>query len=181
MHPRNELGIRKSWQGFAATQIMSYYCEDEDITDPGKIALKTLRGVGNEGLKRLNSSGMSDADRRGPTRYGSCFESRPKTNLNIRVHRLHLMDYRQRSEDCVDGFVTTARTRLKPWNVREWITLLCWSSVQCCFTSTETIRLIRDGQTVYLSTCWYVYLSLYSVEFEWPKRQIFILCIYYEW
>ena len=43
-HPRNELGIRKSWGGLAATHTMSYYCEDEDITDPGKIALKILRG-----------------------------------------------------------------------------------------------------------------------------------------
>ena len=47
-------------------QTMSYYCEDEDITDPGKIALKILRGIGNEGLKRLNASGMSDADRKKP-------------------------------------------------------------------------------------------------------------------
>ena len=45
---------------------MSYYCEDEDITDPGKIALKILRGIGNEGLKRLNASGMSDADKKRP-------------------------------------------------------------------------------------------------------------------
>ena len=47
-------------------QTMSYYCEDEVITDPGKIALKFLRGIGNEGLKRLNASGMSDADKKRP-------------------------------------------------------------------------------------------------------------------
>ena len=47
-------------------QTMSYYCEDEDITDPGKIALKILRGIGNEGLKQLNASGMSDADKKRP-------------------------------------------------------------------------------------------------------------------
>ena len=77
-------------------QTKSYYCEDEDITDPGKIALKILRGIGNEGLKRLNASGMSDADKQRPDKIWELFESQLKTNLNFRVHRLHLMDYRQR-------------------------------------------------------------------------------------
>ena len=79
-------------------QTMSYYCEDEDITDPGKIALKVLRGIGNEGLKRLKASGMSDADKKRPDKIWELFESQLKTNLNFRVHRLQLMDYRQRSE-----------------------------------------------------------------------------------
>ena len=66
-HPRNKLGIRKSSGGLAVIQTtMSYYCENEDITDPGKIAVKILRGIGNEGLKRLNASGMSDADKKRP-------------------------------------------------------------------------------------------------------------------
>ena len=90
---------------------MSYYCEDEDITDPGKIALKILRGIGNEGLKRLNASGMSDADKKRPDKIWELFESQLKTNLNFRVHRLHLMDYRQRTEESVDDFVTRARTQ----------------------------------------------------------------------
>ena len=91
-------------------QTMSYYCEDEDITDSGKIALKILRGIGNEGLKRLNASWMSDADKKRPDKIWDS-ESQLKTNLNFRVHRLHLMDYRQRSEESVDDFVTRARTQ----------------------------------------------------------------------
>ena len=71
-------------------QTMIYYCEDEDITDPGKIALKILRGIGNEGLKRLNASGMSDADKKRPDKIRELFESQLKTNLDFRVHRLHL-------------------------------------------------------------------------------------------
>ena len=47
-------------------QTMSYYSEGEDITDPCKIALQILRGIGNEGQKRLNASGMSDADKERP-------------------------------------------------------------------------------------------------------------------
>ena len=49
--------------------------------------------------------------KRGLTKYGSCFESQLKTNLNFRVHRLHLMDYGQRSEESVDDFVTRARSQ----------------------------------------------------------------------
>ena len=86
--------------------FLSYYCEDEDITDPGKIALKILRRIGNEGLTYLNASGMLDADKR---KIWELFESQLKTNLNFRVHRLHLMDYRKRSEESVDDFVTRAR------------------------------------------------------------------------
>ena len=62
---------------------MSYYCEDEDIADPGKVALKIPRGVGNEGLKRLNASGMSDADRKRPDKIWELFESQLKMNLNL--------------------------------------------------------------------------------------------------
>ena len=60
----------KALQLFKRT--MSYCCEDEDITDPGKIAVKILRGIGNEGLKRLNASRVE------------LFESQIKTNLNFR-------------------------------------------------------------------------------------------------
>ena len=88
--------------------FLSYYCEDEDITDPGKIALKILRRIGNEGLTCLNASAMLDADKR---KIWVLFESQLKTNLNFRVHRLHLMDYRKRSEESVDDFVTRARTQ----------------------------------------------------------------------
>ena len=38
-------------------------------------------------------------------------ESQLKTNPNFRVHRLHLMDYRQRREESVDDFVTRAGTQ----------------------------------------------------------------------
>ena len=62
-------------------QTMSYYCKDEDITDPGKIALKILRGIGNEGLKRLNESGMSDADKKKPNKIWELFDRLPNNNL----------------------------------------------------------------------------------------------------
>ena len=93
-------------------QTMSYYCEDEDTTDPGKIALKILRRIGNEGLKRLNASDIRcRQEKKRPDKTRELLESQLKTNLNFRVHRLHLMDYRQRSEESVDDFVIRARTQ----------------------------------------------------------------------
>ena len=54
---------------------------------------------------------MSDADKKRPDKIWELFESQLKTNLNFRVHSLLLMDYRQRSEESVDDFVTRARTQ----------------------------------------------------------------------
>ena len=73
-------------------QTVTYYCEDEGITDPDKIAPKILRGIGNKGRKRLSASGISDADKEKPEKIWEPFESHLKTNLNFRVHRLHLED-----------------------------------------------------------------------------------------
>ena len=52
---------------------------------------------------------MKDADK--PDKIWGLFESQLKTNLTIRAHGLHLMGYRQRSEESVDDFVIRARTQ----------------------------------------------------------------------
>lgn len=41
-----------------------YNCENEEITEPWKIALKTLRGIGNEGVKCLNVSSLSEFEKK---------------------------------------------------------------------------------------------------------------------
>ena len=45
-------------------QEMNLYLEDEDIADSAKKARKICRGIGDEGLLRLNASGISDADKK---------------------------------------------------------------------------------------------------------------------
>ena len=47
---------------------ITVYCEDEEIDDDRKTALKILRGIGDEGTRRLNASGISDADKRNPAK-----------------------------------------------------------------------------------------------------------------
>ncbi|ELU02523.1 hypothetical protein CAPTEDRAFT_194315 [Capitella teleta] len=41
-------------------QKMNLVCEDNEITDPTRIATKIKIGLGDEGLRRLNASGLTD-------------------------------------------------------------------------------------------------------------------------
>lgn len=38
-------------------------------------------------------------------------EGQLKLNVNFRIHRLHLMQYRQKPDENIDDFVTRARTQ----------------------------------------------------------------------
>ena len=52
---------------------------------------------------------MTDVDK--PDKTWGLFECQLKTNLTLRVHCLHLMGYRQRSEESVDDFVSRVRSQ----------------------------------------------------------------------
>ena len=68
-------------------------------------------GVGDEGLRRLNASGLSDVEQKNPAKLWSLFETQLKVAVNFRIHRLSLMQYRQKEEESLDEFVTRARTQ----------------------------------------------------------------------
>ena len=89
---------------------ISVYCEDEEITDDRKKALKILRGIGDEGTRRLQVSGLSEEDKRKPDKLWEFFESQLKPKINFRVHRLHLMECRQREDETLDDFILRVRT-----------------------------------------------------------------------
>lgn len=91
-------------------QKMSLYLEDEEIDDAAKQARKICRGIGDEGLKRLNASGLSEDEKKVPGKLWDYFEGQLKLNVNFRIHRLHLMQYRQKPDESIDDFVTRART-----------------------------------------------------------------------
>lgn len=97
-----------------ALQLFRYnitvYCEDEGINEDTKVALKILRGVGDEGLRRLHASALSDGDKRKPDKLWEFFEGQLKTSVNFRVHRLQLMECRQKPDESLDTFITRART-----------------------------------------------------------------------
>ena len=91
-------------------QKMCLYLDDEEIEDEAKQARKICRGIGDEGLKRMNASGLSDDDKKKPDVLWNFFEGQLKLNVNFRIHRLHLMQYRQKQDESIDDFVTRART-----------------------------------------------------------------------
>ena len=47
-------------------QKMTFYIEDEEITDETKQARKICRGVGDQRLKRLNARGLAEHQKRSP-------------------------------------------------------------------------------------------------------------------
>ena len=91
-------------------QKMTLYLEDEEIEDQTKQARKICRGIGDEGLKRLNASGLTDEQKRSPQALWHFFESQLKVNVHFRIHRLQLLQYRQKASESLDDFVTRART-----------------------------------------------------------------------
>ena len=97
------------------------YCEDEEVTDDRKKALKILRGIGDEGTRRLQVSGLSEEDKRKPDKLWEFFESQLKLKIDFRVHRLHLMECRQREDETLDDFILR----------------VCTLAMKCEFDQTE--------------------------------------------
>ena len=50
-----------------------------------KKALKILRGIGDEGTRRLQVSGLSEGDKRKPDKLWEFFESQLKPKINFRI------------------------------------------------------------------------------------------------
>lgn len=84
--------------------------------DEAKCARKVCRGIGDKGLKTLNASGLSEENSRKPE------ESFSKVSLNFKVHRLHLMKYRQPPAGSIYDFLTRASISIE-------IAKLNWMSV----------------------------------------------------
>ena len=72
-------------------QKMWLYLDDEEIEDVVKRARKICCDIGDEGLRRLNASGLSDDDNKKPASLWTFFEDQLRLNVNFRIHRLHLM------------------------------------------------------------------------------------------
>ena len=47
-------------------QKMTLFIEDENITEAAAKARKVCRGIGDEGLRRLNASGLTNEDKKAP-------------------------------------------------------------------------------------------------------------------
>ena len=54
---------------------MKLYLEDEEITDDAKKARKILRTIGDQGLKMLHGSGLSDGEKKKEKSSGDSLSS----------------------------------------------------------------------------------------------------------
>ncbi len=77
-------------------QRMKLCLLDNEVTDPRKIAVKLKITLGNQGLKRLNASSLTDEDQLDPQQIWALFDDQLQVKVNFRVHRLELMHYRQK-------------------------------------------------------------------------------------
>ena len=84
-------------------------CEDNEVTDASKIARKIKISVGEEGLRHINASGLCAIDQKKPERLWDLFEKQLRVAVNFRIERLNLMQYRQKSSESLNAFVTRAR------------------------------------------------------------------------
>ena len=92
-------------------QRLLLVCEDNEVTNNEKIAGKIKIGLGDEGLRRLNASGLTDDDQKDTAKLWELFETQLKVAVNFRIQRLSLMQYRQKSDESLDEFVTRARAQ----------------------------------------------------------------------
>ena len=91
-------------------QKMTLYLEDEPIISSDAQARKICRGIGKEGLRRLNVSELTDVEKRRPENIWLFFESQLKKNINFRINRLNPMRYAQQPNENIDQFVKRAIT-----------------------------------------------------------------------
>ena len=91
-------------------QKITLYIENEEITDETKQARKICCGIGDQGLRLLIVSGITEQLKRLPENLWNFFESQLQVNGNFRIDRLHPMQYRQKTNESFDDFIIRDRT-----------------------------------------------------------------------
>ena len=83
---------------------------DEEITDEKAKSRKLQRGIGDEGMKHLNASGLAAADLEKTAALFKFFEGQLKVSINFHTHCLYLMQFWQNSKESLGDFITVTRT-----------------------------------------------------------------------
>ena len=101
----------ESFRAFKAR--MNLYLEDINLTDEAKKATKIKIAVGDEGMRRILTSGLSEADQKQPTKLWNLFEQQVDTSLsvNFRVHRLEFAQLRQKPTENITEYVSRLRAK----------------------------------------------------------------------
>ena len=94
-------------------QKMELCLLDQNVTEDDKAAVKIKIAIGNEGLKRINASGLTDDEQKDPEQIWTFFEGQLQISVNFRIHRLEFMQYRQKAGELLDIFITRCRQKAK--------------------------------------------------------------------
>jgi len=90
---------------------LKLYFEDEGITEDAKKSLKILRTIGDQGLKMLHGSGLTDSQKKQEKKLWEFFDTQyPASKVNFRIYRIQLMRLTMSSSESIDHFVTRVRT-----------------------------------------------------------------------
>ena len=103
--------LSESFHAFKAR--IELYFEDQGITEAPKQATKIKIAIGDEGMRRILSSGLSDADKKLPGKIFSLLENQldASVKINFRVHRLEFGQIRQNADENITDFVSRLREK----------------------------------------------------------------------
>ena len=94
-------------------QRMKLCLDDNDVNDPKKRAVKIKIAIGNEGLRRINSSGLSEPEQENPVKLWEVLQDQLEVKMNFRIHRLEFMRHRQKAGESIDEFVSRCPDKAK--------------------------------------------------------------------
>ena len=94
---------------------MKTYLADLEVTDKPKQARKIILAIGDEGMRQLRASGLSDDKKADPDKVYAFFDAKldPAEHINYRVHRLEFARLYQRQEEITSDFVSRLREKAK--------------------------------------------------------------------
>ena len=91
------------------------YLADLEVTDKPKQARKIVLAMGDEGMRQLRASGLSEDEKADPDKVYAFFDAKldPAEHINYRVHRLEFARLYQRQEEITSDFVSRLREKAK--------------------------------------------------------------------
>lgn len=92
-------------------QQMELCLLDHNIKDKEPQARKIMLAVGKPGMKKINNSSLSEADKKDPAKIWELFQNQLTTKVNFRVHRLEFTRYKIKPGEDLHSFVERCREK----------------------------------------------------------------------
>ena len=103
--------LAESYKAFKAR--MELFLLDHGISNLEKQAIKIRIALGDEGMRRVLASGLTDAQQKKPDKIWEFIESQvdASVKINFRVHRLEFAQMRQKPQEQLINFVSRLRQK----------------------------------------------------------------------